>query len=98
KRPPEGLPQHVAEGMADSTVPGGSPAEITQIPEISFPEESSSPVAANAAEAPQPSMLIERLPAVEAAHGNETLQDGATAQISDSSPTSQKLAEQPGVA
>ena len=58
-------------------VPGGSPTEITQIPEISFP-----PVPAPPSETE--TKMIERLPPVASAA------EGATAQVSDGTATRQQ--------
>jgi hypothetical protein len=66
-------------------VPGGTPTEITKIPEISFP---TAPAPAPASE-PE-TMKIERLPGVAGA-------EGATARVSDSAAPGQ-AAQQPIVA
>lgn len=103
---PPPTPDQVASG-ADQAVPGGTPTEITQIPEISFPPVPPVPPApaapavsaAPAVPGPTETMKIERLPSVEDKTSTaQAVQDGATARVSDSAAPSQTATQQPIVA
>lgn len=87
---PAPIPAEIAAAIVPE-VPGGKPTEITQIPEISFPAEATSPAETEA-------MKIQRLPTVEEkASTAQAAANGATANVSDDSAVGQTTAA-PGVA
>ena len=66
---------------------GGSPTEITQAPEISFPTETPPPVATHGAPTTEPALMtIERLPAVDQQLKLPSTDDASTVQVSDGQP------------
>ncbi len=79
-------PEKTAVESAPTSVPGGSPLQITEAPEISFPVEAAPASTVDA-------WPIQRLPAVEA-----TTSETAMAAASDGGAAAQVLAQKPGVA
>jgi hypothetical protein len=73
---PPPLPPELAADATGNSVPGGTPTEITQIPEISFPTTPTLP--------DESGMRVERLPPIEPKTSTAAAAtDGATAQASD---------------
>lgn len=94
---PEEIVAAITPEMPGDEVPGGTPTEITQIPEISFPAETA-PTAKAAPTAEAEAMKIQRLPTVEGkTSAAQAVADGASAKASDSAAAGQ-TATTPGVA
>jgi hypothetical protein len=83
--PSPSLPEETTVEHAPTDVPGGSLKQITQAPEIKFPEESAPP-------SKDEQFTIQRLPAIEGATSETTM-----AAASDRGAAGQVLAQKPGV-